>query len=224
MLDDETMALTTGLLLHRLVHDPEVMVVVRTRGDAGLGAIVAGERYPGLELFPLLDKACSPAIIEGGLREQIARSVHEDHRSRTSTGGMYDKPWDELTDEQRESSRLSADGMIASLASIGFNLVPLRHWGGAAANPLTDQEAEHLAEGEHERWRRERLEQGWQFGVERDDKRKLNPQLVPWGDLSDHWRNDGLARIQGMSGQLARAGLELSRRARGSTQASDAIS
>ncbi len=210
VLDDESLALSTGLFLHRLLDDATIPVVVRTRGDAGLGQIVTGDRFPGLELFPMLDKACSPAIIEGGVRERLARSMHDDHRARTSTGGVYDRSWERLTDEQRESSRRSADGVLGSITDLGLELVPLRHW-GTTSNPLTDEEVAGLAEREHERWRVERESQGWTYGPERDDQRQLNPQLVDWWELSDYWREDGIARIQGMPAMLARAGFELAR-------------
>ena len=74
VLDNESLALATGLYLHRLFDDVTVPIVVRTRGDEGLGEVVGmhedpeRSRYPGLRLFPLLDRACAPAIIEGGVR------------------------------------------------------------------------------------------------------------------------------------------------------------
>ena len=135
---------------------------------------------PAWSCSRLLDKACSPAIIEGGVRERLARSMHDDHRARTSTGRVYDRSWERLTDEQRESSRRSADGVLGSITDLGLELVPLRHW-GTTSNLLTDEEVAGLAEREHERWRVERESQGWTYGPERDDQRQLNPELVDPG-------------------------------------------
>ena len=45
--------------------------------------------------------------------------------------------------------------------------------------------AEFLARNTHEVWAAERMEQGWQYGPERDDARKLHPCLVPYEELSE---------------------------------------
>ena len=100
-------------------------------------------RYPGLRLFPLLDRACSPAIIEGGVREQLAHSIYEDHLARAEARGVEDPPWRDLTDEQQEVSREAADFLIDALTELGFELLPLRHWGSAEVE-LTPDEVESL--------------------------------------------------------------------------------
>ena len=47
--------------------------------------------------------------------------------------------------------------------------------------PLT----ERLAENSHDLWAGQRLSQGWTFGPQRDDARKLHPCLVPYDQLPD---------------------------------------
>jgi hypothetical protein len=44
---------------------------------------------------------------------------------------------------------------------------------------------ELLAENTHAVWAQQRLAEGWRYGAERNDKEKLHPCLVPYGDLSD---------------------------------------
>ena len=93
VLDEESTALATALFLHRTIDDPTIPVVVRTRGDAGLGASVRMDdeegdpRFPGLRLFPLLDRTCSPALMDGGVREELARALYEDHLNRAAARG-----------------------------------------------------------------------------------------------------------------------------------------
>ncbi len=43
---------------------------------------------------------------------------------------------------------------------------------------------EQLAENAHENWAAQRIEDGWRWGLSRDDKLKLHPDLVPYGELS----------------------------------------
>ncbi len=47
---------------------------------------------------------------------------------------------------------------------------------------------ETLARHAHEVWQRQRLADGWTFGPERDDARRLHPSLVPYDELSDSER------------------------------------
>ncbi len=47
--------------------------------------------------------------------------------------------------------------------------------------PLT----ERLAENSHDLWARQRLGQGWSFGPQRDDAKKLHPCLVPYDQLPE---------------------------------------
>lgn len=44
---------------------------------------------------------------------------------------------------------------------------------------------EAMAKNVHEVWAQTRIEQGWQYGPERDDNKKLHPMLVPYEDLPE---------------------------------------
>jgi hypothetical protein len=44
---------------------------------------------------------------------------------------------------------------------------------------------EFLAKNTHENWSKERIRQGWQWGLERNDTRKENPCLIPYERLPD---------------------------------------
>jgi hypothetical protein len=217
VLDDESMALATGLFLHRLIDDPAIPVVVRTRGESGLGASLAlaeeadDPRFPGLRLFPLLDRTCSPALIDGGVREELARTLYEDHLVRAAARGVVDPAWSELTDEEREAAREAADGLTDALEANDFELLPLRHWGAPTVS-FTPEEAERLAQRDHDRWRARRGLDGWRYANVRDAREKVTPQLVPWDGLKPEWRDYNLTRIQALLGILARTGFEVSRK------------
>jgi hypothetical protein len=45
--------------------------------------------------------------------------------------------------------------------------------------------ADTLARNVHDTWAQERIRQGWQYGPERNDTKKLHPCLVPFEELSD---------------------------------------
>lgn len=46
-----------------------------------------------------------------------------------------------------------------------------------------DALVEALAENVHDTWARSRMDAGWTYGPVRDDAKKTNPCLVPYGDL-----------------------------------------
>lgn len=215
---EEPRALAHAMFLHQRLPQGSVPIVVRTRSTSGLGSLLeAGEAapFPGLVRFPFLDRTCTPATVEGGVREQLAEAVHEDYLAQLDPAAPQTslaRPWSELTDAQREDSRVRVDGIIGQLDAVGCDLVPLRRW-GAPQVELDEDEVERLAEQEHERWRAQRLAEGWKLGPTKDEAAKTNPLLVPWGDLGDGDRAWNRTSARNLLPMLARNGFEPVRRA-----------
>ena len=44
---------------------------------------------------------------------------------------------------------------------------------------------EAIAENAHEVWAKKRRDEGWRYGPERDDKKKINPDMVPYCELTE---------------------------------------
>lgn len=59
---------------------------------------------------------------------------------------------------------------------------------------------EKLAKNVHEVWAESRISQGWKYGNERDDEKKLHPCLVPYEELSeiekDYDRNTAMQTLK----------------------------
>ncbi len=55
---------------------------------------------------------------------------------------------------------------------------------GVQMPPELMELADTLARNVHETWALERIKQGWQYGPERNDTKKLHPCLVPFEELS----------------------------------------
>lgn len=45
--------------------------------------------------------------------------------------------------------------------------------------------AEKLAENTHEVWSQGRINEGWEYGEKRNDRKKKHPDLIPYGQLPD---------------------------------------
>ena len=219
VMDDEPLALAHAVFLHQRLPRGSVPIVVRMGSGAGLGTLlnpVSGSRqaFPGVTVFPFLDRSCTVESVDGGIREQLAEAVHEEYLStvadRVSAGALA-RPWQELDDDQRDLSRRRVDGILGDVDSVGCELVPLRRWGGAEP-AFTEAEVERLAAREHARWYDDRTASGWTYGEVRDDTAKRNPLLVPWEELSPEAQAANIDTVRGLPDMLARAGFETVRR------------
>jgi len=217
--EDEAAGWTSGLFVRRRVTRP-VDVVVRTSSDGGFGKHLQGAlgdrgAFGRIVTFPFLERACTTDLIEGGVREQLARSLHADHVHRIDAAGTgsratLHRDWEELTEAERESSRAAADGVVARLDAIGARLVPLATW-DLEREVFTPDEIEQLAAAEHARWKAEREAAGWTYGETRDDATRRNPLLVDWDALADDARAYNREAAAALPALLARAGFDVTR-------------
>lgn len=56
---------------------------------------------------------------------------------------------------------------------------------GVELPPELEELAEELARNVHEVWARNRIDDGWTYGAERDDTTRRHPCLVPYDELPD---------------------------------------
>jgi hypothetical protein len=216
-IDDDTMALSTGLDVRQRLRSAPAHVHVRTRLDSGLALLVAhgadGDHPVTIDSFGLLDRTCTADIVSGGTNEQIAQALHADYLARARRAGRTGPlvtTWDELPADGRESNRLAADALVGALAAAGCYLNPLYGW-DERGFAFTDDEVETLARLEHERWGDERRRAGWRYGPTRDDAAKLNPSLVAWDDLPGDVKRFNRDAVMERAPMLARAGFEIVR-------------
>lgn len=57
--------------------------------------------------------------------------------------------------------------------------------GNIELTPQLEQLREAIAENAHEVWAAGRIKEGWTYGLERDDKLKKHPDLIPYSELPD---------------------------------------
>jgi hypothetical protein len=214
--DNDGLTLSTALWAHEQLDDASVPVVMRVWTEGGLAALIDHDApgYSGLHPFPVLDRACTVDVVTGGVREQLARTMHEDHVAAAGIAAHgLNQAWQDLSDRDRESSRRRADHLCNQLGSFGWDLVPLQHWGTTIA--LDPELVDRLAADDHERWRADRTAEGWRHGATRDDAARTNPLLLPWDELPEDARERNRDAVRVLPDQLARAGLELEPSRRG---------
>ncbi|KAI2639485.1 hypothetical protein GGS26DRAFT_270558 [Hypomontagnella submonticulosa] len=134
------------------------------------------------------------------LREKLAEALHEVYlkeRAKTATEEEKTqlKPWKELSEELKESSRAHADSIPSKLREIQSFLSETQE-GRKPVTEFTADQVEHLSKIEHQRWNAERLQNQWAMGKERDIKSRKSPFLVPWSDLGEQWRDIDRALVR----------------------------
>jgi len=221
-LDDETFSLQTGLRLNNQLRKFRIPIVLRMAESGGLAMLIGNggpenDGFNNLNIFDLLDQTCTAELLQRGTHEVLARNLHavylENSRGAAGDGALV--PWEELSDYLKEKNRLQADRIPLMLAAAGYRIAPLQDWDAEKLTFLENQDGEEhiamMAELEHEHWCREKKEEGWKHGPQKDSQLKTNPNLVPWVELPESERNKNINFITGLPRLLVRAGFQIER-------------
>jgi hypothetical protein len=186
-------------LLFDRVLEREGLQIVRLADDAD-----QAERLPTM-----------PAWLTAELVDRLARTVHERYLAERIADGIEMgsraamRPWDEITDDLKESNR-------AQVRDIGAKLDLLE--ATVTATPpkrpfvLAEDEVEMLARYEHDRWVSERITAGWTYGPDRSDEAKVHNLLVPWLYLTPQKQDVDRRVVRALPDLIEAAGWWISRR------------
>jgi RyR domain len=98
-------------------------------------------------------------------------------------------PWDVLPEDVKGQNRDQVRNIPSQLEAIGYLMRRARAEGPGSARFEPDgQLVELLAEREHERWLKQKLDAGWRWGRIRDDAGKEHPDIAPWRALDEPQR------------------------------------
>ena len=135
--------------------------------------------------------------------DRIAQALHKDYFDKQIAAGkkigekpaLY--PWEQLSDEFRDSNRRAADHIPVKLRAIGLRVG--EHEKHATPHVAFDkEEIELMARMEHESWCADRLLLGYRYGEVRDDANRIQPYLVEWDRLDPgvkQWDRDQVKAI-----------------------------
>jgi hypothetical protein len=127
-----------------------------------------------------------PVRWDAELIERLARALHDQYRRHTADGDdAAGTGWAELTQSMQASNLEHAAHIQVKLAAIGCIAAPDEPPGRSFE--FAPGEVELLADMEHDRWVRERIDNEWRPG-RRDSTRKTTPYLVGWDDLTEEMR------------------------------------
>jgi len=190
-LDDDTAGLTAALALSHHLVGRDARILVRMDHNPGLAALVKEMSPETVPIIPYnsLSFAARPDLVLGGIREILARAIHDQYLANKSLHDTEQNdsamgPWDELPERLRESNRLQAEDILKKLHAIGCDILPLTDW-KALSFSFTPDEIEYLAEMEHMRWMEAMRTQGFSLGPVKDEQEKTHPLMVPYADLPE---------------------------------------
>ncbi len=198
--EDEELALSTALSAVSLWRGGTNSVVVRLSALARHGAAFQGTQVlldnlgGRLHVVNVAEVGSDLVVQDRDPVRDLAADVHGCYLTSQSAAGVEMgsspamRPWSELPEDLRRSNRAVARDFPAKLSRIGCTVAPRSARMGRIT--LTPDEIEVLAKHEHKRWMAERHHQRWRKGKQRDDRRKIHDDLVPWEELSEESRNN----------------------------------
>ena len=153
----------------------------------------------------------SKLVLRDVLLGAIAKAIHEDYvqkekektNSKVKSESM--KPWNELADKYKKSNRQQAQDIPEKLKAIGYDFSPSADKNKKPVK-FTSDEVEKLAIMEHDRWMREREQEGWTYGKVKNRAKKITPDLVPWEKLDEEAKDKDRNPVRAIPQLMATAG------------------
>lgn len=223
-LPGDALCLSAALALRRMCRHRQdrFPIVVRTTEGTGLAELMEqpptqGFSFKDIYIFSFFQHACGPDTVLCGITELLAQAAHEHYLQEALATGepMYSRaalrPWDELSEDLKESNREFAAHAAEQLARCGYVVVPLTDWDAAESFAFPPEDLERLACLEHDRWCNERRRAGWKYAPTRDERRRLHPALVPWDQLPEDVKEWDRKMIRALPRFLPRAGFQIVR-------------
>jgi len=186
--------LAVGLLLGEKLDGTGTPIHVFLSSASGSASLLKSEpaRRPlccGLHAFGMMEDACSLSIVLREEQDELARALHEawleDEKKRPDFGSKPShKPWDELSDQFKESNWQAADHAPIKLRALGYHAgAPDPEANRTPITSFNEEQVKLLSKMEHARWCAERWIGNWTTGSPRDDTKRVHPDLVRWVDL-----------------------------------------
>ncbi len=190
-LNDDTAGLTAALTLSHHLHGLDAQILVRMDNNPGLARLVEQKAKGTIRILPFssLSIASECDLVIGGIREILARAIHDHYLVTMSSPepARVDPalvPWDDLPRRLKESNRHQAENIMEKLHAIGCDIIPMTDW-SARNFSFSAHEIEYLAEMEHNRWMDDMRGQGFSLGSGKDEVKKTHPSMVPFQELSE---------------------------------------
>ncbi|MBE9473327.1 MAG: ATPase, partial [Chloroflexi bacterium] len=161
--------------------------------------------------------------LSGELLEKLAEAAHDVFCAQLeSEGFQYGEKsdadakthsslvsYDKLPDDEKVQNQDLVRDIAIKLAGTGYIMIPARS--NEPAFEFPGDNLEDMAELEHERWMRLKLDAGWLYAPQTDKKKHLHAALLPWEDLSEEDKEKDRLMVRRIPQILAHAGYTIVR-------------
>jgi hypothetical protein len=122
------------------------------------------------------------------------------------------KPYGELPEEEKAQNRNQVRDIPNKLRCAGYGIIPAR--GDVTPAEFSAEEVELLAKKEHERWMKQKLDNGWRHAPKTNKEMKTHKCLLPWDKLPRYEQDKDRALMRGIPTILAKAGYTMTKQAK----------
>src|SRR5690242_13557749 len=144
--------------------------------------------------------------------DEMAIALHAHYLSEAKNLGVGPTAsiaaWDELPENLRNANRSSVEHAPILFAAAGYQLVASRQ---IKSSVLSAEDIELMAQVEHRRWMADRIERGWHFAANRDDRLLLHPDLIPYEQLSAAGKQKDRNAVQTLARIMTQQGFAIVR-------------
>jgi len=140
------------------------------------------------------------------LVDLFARTIHIEQQSRMRAADPVN--WFQLDSGVKHQLLTQSRLLLSMLHVAGFNVN--RAEDADPAIVFGRDILDLLARMEHDRWCRERVDDGWRHGSQRDNDKRIHPMLVPWTDMPDDMKEYDRDSVRHLPEFLLKSGYAIS--------------
>lgn len=166
-----------------------------------------------LEKFNFIEESFTDRSIISEEIDILAKEIHKVHcaRKNGSTKMVSQKLWEDLPIHYRNQARHQADHLEVKIRALGCDVVDQNSAQVHFEIEKQSEKFELLSATEHNRWMASQYLDGWVLG-ERDDAKKMHPDLVPYSELSDDKKSYDRDSVSNMSFLLKLVGKRIAKK------------
>ncbi|EKQ51437.1 MULTISPECIES: RyR domain-containing protein [unclassified Clostridium] len=138
--------------------------------------------------------------------ENLAKSIYEQNKDKNLDNII---PWQELSEELKDSIRYQAKNIPNDLLKINYDVVSVKE--SEPFIEFTAKELEILAKNQHTSWYKYKKKLGWKYGEVKDNIQKTDPAVVNWDNLSDHKKKEIYEMVKAWPEILAKENFKIER-------------
>lgn len=155
-----------------------------------------------LHKFNIIEESFTKEALISEKLDELAKIIHNDYLGGLETlnpNKSSHKPWKQLAIDFKNQNREQADHIFVKLRALGYEVDNINEI------KFTDEQVELLAKMEHNRWWANMALSGWKNGEERNDKKKIHTDLIPYDELTDEikqYDRDAVLNIPKLLGKM----------------------